>query len=138
MSKYRRVEVEFRSEEALRKALRYLQDSAGIVVEHAPEGAHLYGYMGDRRPEKAEYIIRRKYLGNASNDLGFARRADGTFEMIISDFDRNRHDKRIVNPLKQRYAYHAAVDQAHSMGYTISDAQVAEDGTIQIQLQRGY
>ena len=47
----------------------------------------LYGYRGDRRPETAGLVVRREHIGSASNDLGFARSADGYFP-IISDFDQ--------------------------------------------------
>jgi hypothetical protein len=49
----------------------------------------LYGYAGDRRPETADIVIRRRHLLPASNDLGFRRTADGLVP-IISEYDRRR------------------------------------------------
>ena len=48
----------------------------------------LYGYRRDARPERAEIVTRREYVGGGSNDIGFARQADGTFRAIISDYDQ--------------------------------------------------
>ncbi len=47
----------------------------------------LYGYMGDRRPETADIVIRRRHLQPGSNDIGFKRTERGLVP-IISDFDR--------------------------------------------------
>ena len=35
------------------------------------EPQHLQGYQGDNRAQKAHIIVRRKYVGGSSNDLGF-------------------------------------------------------------------
>ena len=47
----------------------------------------LFGYQGDLRPETAELVVRRRWLGSASNDLGFARTPRG-YVPIISEFDQ--------------------------------------------------
>jgi len=41
----------------------------------------------DVRSEKANYVIRRKYVGGPANDVGFIRQPDGTFDMIVSEFE---------------------------------------------------
>jgi len=51
------------------------------------EDLPLYGYHGDRRSETAALVVRRHHIGSASNDLGFARTADGYFP-IISEYDK--------------------------------------------------
>src|SRR5581483_12511644 len=40
---------------------------------------HLYGYLGDARPETAEIVLRRFHIGRGSNDVGFKLGADGTY-----------------------------------------------------------
>lgn len=47
----------------------------------------LYGYEGDRRPETAEVVVRRQFIGAASNDLGFARTPEG-YVPIVSEYDQ--------------------------------------------------
>lgn len=60
-----------------------------IEVHETPQ--HLYGYHGDQRPQRCEVIIRRKYVGSASNDLGFMRQEDGTFAVVVSEYDSKKH-----------------------------------------------
>ena len=55
-----------------------------IEVHDTPQS--LYGYQGDKRAQKAHVIIRRRYIGSASNDVGFEN-VDGTFVAHISEFD---------------------------------------------------
>ena len=64
----------------------------------------LFGYHGDRRPETAALVVRRRHIGPASNDLGFARTAEGYFP-IISDFDnRTLLGGRFLPRLRVAYA----------------------------------
>jgi hypothetical protein len=56
--------------------LAALADLGYADVEEG-EALPLYGYAGDRRPEMAELVVRRRYLDAASNDVGFVRTASG-------------------------------------------------------------
>lgn len=47
----------------------------------------LYGYQGDRRPEAAELIVRRRHVGHTSNDFGIARTPQ-LETPILSDYDQ--------------------------------------------------
>jgi hypothetical protein len=76
-------QIIFKSRELLLGALAEL----GYTLVEQGEALPLYGYLGDRRPETAALVVRRQQIGSGSNDLGFARSADGYFP-IISDFDR--------------------------------------------------
>lgn len=62
---------------------------ADLGYAEVEEGAALplYGYQGDRRPETAAIVVRRRHLGAASNDLGFARTPHG-YVPIISEYDQ--------------------------------------------------
>jgi hypothetical protein len=53
-----------------RLLLAALADVGYTEVEEG-EALPLYGYEGDRRPETAELLVRRRHLGRLSNDLGF-------------------------------------------------------------------
>ncbi len=139
MSKYRRIETQFKDEAALRQALQDAAERLGIEFEEAIDGANslpLYGVGGDLRPEMAQFVIRRWHVGVAANDLGFAGRNDGTYELIISDFDAPRR-ATLVNTIKQRYAYHQTLALALSQGYTVTE-DVAPNGAIRLQLARAY
>ena len=67
------------------------------------ESLSLFGYQGDRRPETAEIVVRRNYLGSASNDLGFARTAGG-YVPVVSEYDqRTLHGGQLLPKLRTAY-----------------------------------
>ena len=83
MSKYLTFpEIYFKDRRLLLAAL------AEIGFGDVEEGDQLplYGYQGDRRPETAEIVVRRQFIGHASNDLGFARTPSG-YVPVISEYD---------------------------------------------------
>jgi hypothetical protein len=93
-------EVIFKSRELL---LAALADIGYVEVEEA-EALPLYGYRGDRRPETAEIVVRRKHLGSASNDLGFARTPAG-YVPIVSEYDqRALHGGQLLVKLRVAYS----------------------------------
>jgi len=65
---------------------------------------HLIGYHSDTRPEVANIVIRRSEIGSASNDIGFAKNADGTYTAIISDYDSHQHNGKWMTAVKASYA----------------------------------
>jgi Protein of unknown function (DUF1257) len=85
--------------------LAALADLGYTVVEEG-EALPLYGYQGDRRPETAELVVRRRHLRPLSNDLGF-RRTDRGYVPVISDYDqRALLDGRFLPRLRTAYAEH--------------------------------
>ena len=101
MSKYLTfVEIVFKDRRLLLAALADL--GYGEVEEG--DALPLYGYQGDRRPEVAELVVRRRHLGRASNDLGFARTPAG-YVPIISEYDqRALRGGRLVAELRAAYS----------------------------------
>jgi Protein of unknown function (DUF1257) len=90
----------FRDRQLLLAALAEL----GYTQVEQGEDLPLYGYEGDRRPETAALVIRRQHVGSSSNDLGFARGADGYFP-IISDYDQQTLlDGQFLPKLRVAYA----------------------------------
>jgi len=87
ISAYIQGKTSIRDPECLVEALKELGwSSEQIEVHH--DAVTLYDYKGKARPEQAEVVIRRKHISGASNDMGFARQADGTFNTIVSQYDR--------------------------------------------------
>ena len=83
--------------------LAALVDLGHAVVEEGEE-LPLYGYLGDRRPETADIVIRRKFVGAASNDLGFARTDQG-YTPIVSEYDqRTLHQGQFLVKLRTAYS----------------------------------
>jgi hypothetical protein len=88
-----------------RLLLAALADLGYAEVEEG-EALPLYGYQGDRRPETAELVVRRRHLGRLSNDLGF-RRTDRGYVPVISDYDqRALLGGRFLPRLRTAYAEH--------------------------------
>lgn len=133
MSHFTVLRTQITDVEALRKALA---DMGFKNVEVHETAQHLYGYRGDVRPQTAEVVIRRRYIGSASNDIGFKRREDGTFDAIISDYDRRKYSQEWLNRLTQRYAYHVAKTKLEEQGFTLVSEESQQGERIHLVLRR--
>lgn len=105
-----------------------------VEIHRVPQG--LFGYQGDLRPEKAEIIIRRQFISSSSNDIGFRMTSDGTFEAIISEFDRDIYSQDWLNRLTQRYAYHVARSRLEAQGFDLVSEETHPDGQVHLVLRR--
>jgi hypothetical protein len=133
MSHFTSIRTQIKSIEALVQAL----DDIGfknLEIHEIPQ--NLYGYQGDIRQQSAEVIIRRQYIGTSSNDIGFKKQADGQFEAVISEYDRNKYNQQWMNKLMQRYGYHALKASAQEQGFSIEEDEVMEDGTVRVVVAR--
>ena len=133
MSHYTRVRTKLNDATLLVAALNEIGYRAAEVHD-VPQ--HLYGYQGDLRPQRAEVIVRRKHIGSASNDIGFARQADGSFDAIISGFDAQRHNRQWLAQLTQCYGHAAALRYARDHGYEVLTDASEKDGTRRLTLRR--
>ena len=113
-----------------------LNDLGFHDVEVYETAQPLKGWLGDARGNRAEIIIRKKYVGAASNDIGFNRGADGRFTALISDYDRDTYGVAWLNRLTQRYAYHVALDMLQEEDFDLITESVEEDQTIHLTLRR--
>ena len=133
MSHFTRLKTRLADVDGLTRALA---DVGFKTVEVHEAAQALHGYQGDTRTQTAEVIVRRKYVGRASNDLGFKRQEDGTFEAIISDHDRRKYSEKWLQQLSQRYAYHVARAKLEAQGFTLAAEETATDGRIHLVLRR--
>jgi hypothetical protein len=101
MSHFSEFTTNMNDEESLVAAL----ESMGFQghVERHQIAQPLYGYMGDARAQKAHIIIRRKYVGQSSNDIGFEKQANGTYKAHISDFDKKKYSNQWLDTLSTKY-----------------------------------
>lgn len=113
-----------------------LNDLGFAEVEVHAQPQPLVGYQGDARVNKAHVIIRKKHIGLLSNDIGFAQNAKGTFDALISDFDRNDYDHKWLQKLTQRYAYHASRDLLSQQNFSLVEEKQEKDGTIRLTVRR--
>jgi hypothetical protein len=95
------------------------------------------GYHNDIRPEKASVVIPKKYVGSASNDVGFVWNNQAkVFDAIVSEYDQTyKFTEDVMNKLRQKYAYIEIKRRAKSQGYCVTE-QPGSNGTIRLQLAR--
>jgi hypothetical protein len=123
MSKYVEMSTALTDERYLVEALREL----GYEPEVCREGAALIGYMGDERAERAQIIIRRRYLDSASNDIGFARDGNGVYRAIISEYDRGiGFDDAWIGRVAQAYKERQTMAVAKAKGYVFKGREVID------------
>ena len=93
----------------------------------------LYGYQGDRRPETAAIVIRRQHVGYSSNDLGFARTAQG-YVPILSEYDqRVLHEGRYLAKVRTAYSEQVVAEVRKRLNGTAR--RTVEGGLIKIKVR---
>jgi hypothetical protein len=115
------------------------------------QARQLEGYEGRLRDQTAEIIIPRSAVGGAANDIGFKLQSDGTYEAIISQYDRGNgssskhgsHSQGIrgygdqwMKKLNQRYSYNKLKEQVSDQGFFIEEER-EENGEIFIEISAG-
>jgi hypothetical protein len=133
MSHFTILNTQIVETDALVKALAEMNLKHVEVHETAQ---HLYGYRGERRRQTAEVIIRRKYIGRASNDIGFKRNKNGAFDAIISEYDRRKYSQQWLNRLTQRYAYHITRSKLEEQGFMLVTEETQQEKRIHLVLRR--
>jgi hypothetical protein len=106
----------------------------GYQVEEG-KGLPLYGYQGDRRPQTADIVVRRKFISSASNDLGF-RWVGDHFDAIISEYDVRLLGKDFTARLTRAYAYHKVKKEADRRGLAVVEEERLEDQTIRLVVRQ--
>ncbi len=119
----------FRDRECLLNAL----SECGYSTVEEGDSLSLYGYRGDRRPEMAQIVVRRKFIGSASNDLGFQKTEAG-YVPVISEYDQ-RYMMRgnFLTNLRTNYNLKSAEKLARSFLGTLHKERVGS--TIKIRIK---
>ncbi len=120
MSRYCTVETTFKDRDALVAALMETSGWTREQIETHDIPQHLFGFRGKQRQEVSHVIIRRKYVGELSNDLGFVKGEDGHYKAIISSYDSNRYGSNWVDKLTANYAYHVVRREQEARGRNVS------------------
>jgi len=143
MSEFVECKTKIKDRKALIDALIAIGFAESEIEIHE-EAVHLYGYQGDRREQKANVIIRKKNVGGSSNDIGFIKKDDGTYEAIISEFDRRSagkhaqkyggYNERFLKDLSQNYTERLYTRVAKEKGYEVK--KVKKDNKIVLTLYK--
>ncbi len=134
MSAYCIVETDFNDADSIKAAL----EEMGYVYEEHKIAQQLDGYLGDKRAQKAHIIIRRQHVGASANDVGFHQRADGTFELIISTFDRSGNKKQAVDftkNIKKIYSKHRVLKECKRRGFQIKSKKDTTENKLKIKVR---
>lgn len=136
MSHYATVATEITDVDALTAALAEVQPNWQGHILHVPSGTHLYGYQGDRRPQRAHVVVRREYVSRSSNDIGFQLGEDGKYRALLSDYDRSiGFGKEWLGKVVQSYAKHVVLKHARLSGLRVSGTEARADGSIRMVLE---
>jgi hypothetical protein len=120
MSHYIDIVTEIRDQDALLQALGRLGFGTG-KVEVYKDPTNLYGYQGDKRSQLAHVIIRRRFVGAASNDIGFLRQDDGRFVSHISEYDQSRYNTTWQNKLSTYYGVEKSKIELSKKGLSFAE-----------------
>lgn len=105
---------------------------AETLVESHEEPVHLFGYEGELRPETGEVVVRRQFIGDFANDLGFKRRKSGNFRPIISEYDAHYYNASWIETLSQKYGERNYAQEMYNNGFSLSSKVVLEDGSTEM------
>jgi hypothetical protein len=132
MSHYANLQTNITDIDALVAALCRVENRSGNNwvgrIETHTDAQHLYGYQGDRRPQKAHVIIRRHNVGGAANDLGFVRGKDGKFQAIISEYDSNYYNAAWMGKLTTYYGVEKTKIELDAKGIKYKEGVDASNG----------
>ena len=136
MSHYVDIKTQITDEECLVAALGRIETKQWTPdkIEIHKEAIHLYGYRNDIRSQKANVVIRRRYIGNASNDIGFLKNADGTYTSIISEYDQRLLGPTWLQRLTTYYGIEKAKKEFRAKGIKYTEA-IDNKGRIQLRAQ---
>ena len=119
----------FNNRECLLQALA----ECGYGTVEEGEALSLYGYRGDQRPETAQIVIRRKFIGAASNDLGF-QKTDAGYVAVISEYDRSfMMQGKFLTNLRTNYNLKSAEKLVRNLRGTLHQERVGS--TIKIRIK---
>jgi hypothetical protein len=129
MSAYHTQKTQYKDRDCLVAALN-AQGYKEVEVHEV--ATNLYGYHGDMRSQKANVIVRRKFVGAAANDLGFVKAEDGTYSAIVSAYDSGKHDEGWFKHLKKAYTEAVDMKTAAKQGFKFLGKKIV-NGKVQLQ-----
>lgn len=135
MSKYATIKTSFKDGDVLIASL----EAMGLkgIQNHIGSPIQLEGYEARRRNEIADIVIPRKYVGSASNDLGFKRGEDGTYTAIVSDFDSRKYGPTWMRSLTLEYNQADVAKKMKKAGFKLVNTGInTKTGNVKAQYQQ--
>jgi hypothetical protein len=127
VSSYHTLKTQYKDRDTLVEALKEMYNGADIEVHDV--ATNLFGYQGDKRADKANVIVRRRFIGSASNDLGFKLAEDGTYQAIVSEYDSHATvTPAFLKGLQRTYAEKGAIKAAVRKGFKYLGKTIAANG----------
>jgi len=147
MSQQYAVTLEFTSQSHLLTALCALGWKRNEIEVHATpqQVLMIFGHPSlneDGTPMMAEIIIRAKHVGGASSDLAFRKTKAGTWEALISAYDKDAmgrfgpYNDAFLGRLKQQHGLAKATAQYRAKGFRRVQAETDKDGYIHMKAWR--
>jgi len=130
MSHYLEIKTKITNRSALVTALTKCGYKLDQIEVH-DEATNLYGYQGDKRKTKANVIVRRKDVGAVSNDIGFKQAEDGTYEAIISQYDKGKHNDKWLNKVSTEHSIENARQAFKTNGWDYTES-IDDQGRTQL------
>ncbi len=133
MSHYVDIQTEINDEQALVRALERVGFKDQVEVHKIAQ--NLYGYQGDERSQKAHVILRKQFVGNASNDIGYEKDSDGKFTAHISEFDQSKYGLKWQMNLQKYYAVERSKIEFEEKGWDyVEDTDEKERPRLRVRL----
>jgi len=88
-------------------------------------------------------VIHHKYVGGSANDVGFLRRPDGTFDMIVSEFKTGTgayaggHKNAKVAFLEWRYQFNVVQQYAYENGFSVVEVETPDSISLELEFSKG-
>jgi len=134
MSEYLVCDTEIKDQDCLVDTLVEMGVERDHIEVHE-EAVPLEGYHGDLRKQRAHVVIRRRHVGNASNDVGFELK-DGSYKAWVSEYDKGHGiGKKIMSKeLLRQYAKVKALNEIRGRrGFKVKSCE-EKDGKIKIKV----
>lgn len=124
MSKYVEVETKFADPDCLEQALRNLGFKNVIRGSNIPLKAYNdEDRFLDGKQVVADIVVPKADVGSASNDLGFQLQKDGSYKMLISDYDIRHKPKIAPENVKKYYAEAVIEKYTKTLGFQMVSNQ---------------
>ncbi len=131
ISEYTIVQCEYADVDCIKAALEEL----GYVFEEHSVAQRLRGWRGELRQQDANIIIRQQNVGRSSNDVGFRKKSNGKYELIISEYDLRAGETKtkLMSRMKPLYAKHRHLKSLKRLRTKVTSIKAMEDGRIKIK-----